>query len=110
MVNVWATAATADSITLSNGMTVDLTAIPGNGWPQSKLNKARDFLQDLLDKRTPAADIPIDEETLGWTDQQMQDVYGGRMWWDGDDLMARNVIVNAVMWDGEKLSLALRNP
>ncbi len=110
MVSVWATSATADSITLSDGRVIDLSSIPGNGWPDAKLRKARDFLQDKLDSRKLAADVHPNEETKGWTDEQMQSVYDGRMWWDGNDLMSRSVVVDAVLWDGVKLSLALRNP
>lgn len=110
MVAVWATDATADSITLSDGRVITTDDIPGNGWNANRLNKARVKLQGLLDHRILAADIPPDEETLGWSDAEMQAVYGGRMWWDGDDLISRNVVVVAVLWDGVKLSLSLRNP
>ena len=63
-----------------------------------------------MDYRIPAADIPVDEETLGWSDAEMQVVYGGRMWYDTGDLVSRSVVVDAVLWDGVKLSLSIRNP
>ena len=110
MVSVWATDATADSITLSDGRVLTSDDISGNGWNANRLGKARDKLQQLLDYHMLAADIPPDEETLGWSGAEMQAVYGGRMWYDNGDLVSRSVVVDAVLWDGAKLSLALSNP
>ena len=110
MVSVWATDATANSITLSDGRILTSDDIPGNGWNANRLEKARVKLQQLLDYRILAADISPDEETLSWSDTEMQAVYGGRMWWDGGDLVSRSTVVDAVLWDGVKLSLALSNP
>ena len=88
---------------------IDLSAIPGNGWPASKLKKARAFLQNMLDTRILAADIPLDEETLGWTDAEMQAVYNGRMWYDNGDLVSRATVVTEVLWDGSRLNISLRS-
>ena len=109
MVSVWATDATADSITLSDGRVLTSDDIPGNGWNANRLEKARVKLQQLLDSRILAADIPSDEETLGWSNAEMQAVYGGRMWYDGGDMVSRSTVVDGVLWDGVKLSLALSN-
>ena len=110
MVSFWVVDATADSITLNDGRVFTSDDIPGNGWNAQRLEKARVKLQQLLDYRILAADIPPDEETLGWSDAEMQAVYGGRMWYDSGDLISRSVVVDAMIWDGVKLSLALSNP
>lgn len=109
MVSFWVVDATADSITLNDGRVLTSADIPGNGWPNKRLEKMRDKLQALLNYRILAADIPPDEETLGWSSAEMQAVYDGRMWYEVGDLVARSVVVDAVNWDGVKLSLTLSN-
>ena len=112
MASIWLTSITADSITLNNGQVIDLSSIPGKGWPAAKLEKARALIQSLVEGRIAAADIPPDEETLGWTDAQMQAVYGERMLYDKGDLVSRSTIVDDLAWDevNQKLFLTFRSP
>ena len=78
--------------------------IPGNGWPQQRLNRARDRLQDLLDFRQPLADLPVDDPDKT-TDPALPDLF-----WDGNDLVGRNTVVDWFRWDGVRLSVRVSNP
>lgn len=104
MVSFWAEGEiTGDVINIHRLGPVDLSSIPGNGWPAPKLRKAEDFLHGLMETRTLAADVHPQEQCLGWTPEQMQAEFGNRMWWDGDDLVARSTSIS-LSWDGNTLS------
>lgn len=113
MVAVWPVSATGDSITLSDAKVFSTDEIKVTGrdpkYSERWLEAVKLMMQSGLDKRIPLADLPPDEETIGWTAVEMEAVYGGRMWWDKGDLVSRNIVVVAVLWDGVKLNLSLRN-
>lgn len=99
MVSHWAEGVDGDVITIAR-----LGAVPpppGNGWPAARLRKYEDFINGLLETRILKANIPVDEETLGWTDEQMQAVYGGRMFYDKGDLVARATVFKLSFVDGK---------
>ena len=68
--------------------------IPGNSWNQNRLNKFTQRAQDLIDVRIPLADLPADDPAKT-TDPARPDQF-----WDGTDLVGRNVIISEVFFDG----------
>lgn len=113
MVAVWPIDATADSITMSDAKVFLTDGIKVTGkdpkYSDRWLEAVKLMMQTDIDKRTLAADIPPDEETLGWTSVQMEAKYKGRMWWDKGDLVSRSVVIVAVLWNGLKLGLSLKD-
>lgn len=74
-----------------------------NGMSQKKADALVPILQALLDSRTPLADLPADDPDKT-VDPNRQDLF-----WDGTELVGRHVTVGGIDWDGNGLSVRLRN-
>lgn len=77
-------------IVLSNGLTLNLSDIPGNGWPQQRLNKLSAKAQSFIDHRMRQSDLPADDPEINWGAAQFQAQYGGRRFLDGQDVVSRS--------------------
>ena len=87
---------------LSADKRIDLTGVKIVGPHTAKADRIKLALQTLIDHRVPRSSLDSDEETK-FIDPARQDFF-----WDGNDVVARSVIVEAVVWDGERYSLGLR--
>lgn len=89
-------------VVLSDGQTFNVNDIPGNGWPQARLDRLRDRLLELTDHRERQSDLPVDDEERTMDNTQLQAIYGGRRFLDGQDIVSRSVDYE-VTWDGARL-------
>ena len=81
---------------------VDLTGVTIVGPRAAKSDRIKLALQTLLDYRVPRSSMPDDEPT------KTADPAQPNFFWDGGDIVARSVIVEAAVWDGERFSVTLK--
>jgi len=101
MVAVWAvngaTWSTDGTVTLNDGRSFSLSDIPGNGLNDQRLAKITDFAQRFIDVRFPIADLPVEDldriHAEAGDDAWFTATYGGRMFIDGSDVVARPTII-----------------
>lgn len=91
-------------VVLSNGATFNLSDIPGNGWPQARLNKLSEKAQSFIDHRERQSDLPLDDPERNWDAAQFQAQYGGRRFLDGQDVVSRSARVWFTFEDGALVS------
>lgn len=75
---------------------LDYGDIPGNGFNQNRLNKARDRLQAFLDQRVRQDSLPLDDPERNWSAADFTAAYGGRRFLDGSDIVDREILIEAV--------------
>ncbi len=91
------------TVEISNGKTFNLSDIPGNGWPQQRLNKLNDFVQSLIDHRMRQSDLPLDDPERNWDAAQFTAQYGNRRFLDGQDVVSRSARIWFTIENGELL-------
>ncbi len=67
--------------------------IPGNSWNSQRLKKLVTQIQDLIDVRTPLADLPIGDPDKT-TDPGLPNHF-----WDSGDLVARSIVIRDAWFD-----------
>ena len=104
-----------DMVRFSNGARVRLADVPG--WSekpsQAVLDKARAVLQGVVDGGKPqlVSDLPDDEPAKSTDPKarmgecQHYETREGKLY-----CLSRSVIVESVIWDGERPVLTMRNP
>lgn len=94
-------------VVLSDGRTFNVNDIPGNGWPQNRLNALRDKLLEQSDVRQLISDLPDEDPDKTATPAELSAQYGGRVFIDdppgpsGPFLVSRSVDYT-VTWDGTR--------
>ncbi len=92
----------------SNKRTSTETDVKDKLPPQDKNDKTKIAaqmkidLQNSIDHRDLRADMPSDDPAI------ISDPARPDFFWDGDDLVARAVIVESVTWDGERYAPILK--
>lgn len=103
--------AATDSIVLNNGSSIAISDIPGNGWPQSRLDRARDLLLALTEDRQVQADLPVDDPDRTMTNAELFAIYGNRRFLEqvgGTTYIVSRGTDFEVNWDGERLRIGSR--
>ncbi len=70
-------------MTFPDGRTFDLSKIPGNGWNQSRLNKAIVAVQEFMDTIVALDSLSGDDSDKTITKEELLTKFGGRMFLDG---------------------------
>ena len=94
----------AGTLTLDDGRVFTLDDIPGNpaNWPQQRLDRLAEAIQDLIDVRFVQADLPLDDPDRTATPAELLAEYGNRVFLDGADIVHRSATVTFT-WDGSQL-------
>lgn len=80
---------------------VDFTAL-APGAHDEKSSELKNLLQGALDQRERRSTLAR-EDPDGGSDPGREDLF-----WNGEDLVSRGVVVESVTWDGETYALELR--
>lgn len=100
-------------VVLNTGVTYNTNDIPGNGWPQNRLNNLRDKILEFVEDRISQDDMPVDDPERTWTEQDFIDNYpAGDRYLDTSGgpgspwVVDRNIDIS-VEWDGDKLLFSM---
>ncbi len=77
-------------IVLSNGLTFNLSDIPGNGWPPARLRKLSEFVQASVYHRERQSGLPLDDPERDWSATQFTTQYGDKRFLNGPDVVSRS--------------------
>lgn len=75
--------------------------IPGNSWNQNRLNQFTQRAQNFIDQRIAKTSLSTDDPA------RLEDPARPDFFWDGNDLVARPILISNVSWDGNKLNFTL---
>jgi len=86
----------------------DLSRISGTNWNRQRIRRLTNALQDELDDREAIRNLPPDDlDRSEWEADpiaaaaRLLAIYGGRVFYDGTDLVTRRVIISFTLVDGE---------
>ncbi len=100
-----------ETIYLNNGTSLAIADIPGNGWPQARLDLARDLLLAMTEDRQVQADLPVEDPDRTMTNAELFAIYGNRRFLEqvgGVTYIVSRGTDFEVTWDGERLRIGSR--
>jgi hypothetical protein len=102
-------------VVLNNGVVYNVNDLPGNGWPQARLNNLRERILQFVESRISQDDLPIDDPERTWTAQDFTDNYpAGNRYLDTSGgpgspwVVERNIDIQ-FGWDGSRLTFNIRD-
>jgi hypothetical protein len=102
-------------IVLNNGVAYNTNDIPGNGWPQARLDNLRERILQFVEDRISQEDMPVDDPERTWSAADFTAAYpAGNRYLDESGgpgspwVVERNIDIQ-FGWDGSKLTFSIEN-